>query len=174
MLKDQIEKMVNEIDAVNAEYILNSARMEDRMKMAHYYEENNKTGMVGYMVKEMEEFANEFDSRFLTPANVKVGDGVTMHLWSDSQAGTIIKVTKTTVTVQRDHATMDENFKPEFVAGGFAGHCTNQNSQTYSYERNENGATYTFRWSNKFNKFQNKQSGMRLSKGRREFYDYNF
>ena len=65
------------------------------------------------------------------------------------------------------------NFKPEFVPGGFAAHCTNQEDQTYTYERDPNGETKTFRWSNKFGSY-GKPGDLRLAKGRHEFYDYNF
>lgn len=104
---------------------------------------------------------------------VKVGDGVTVRYYSDSEAYTVIKRTKSTITIQRDKATLDPNFKPEFIAGGFAGHCVNQNEQTYTYERDENGTIQTARWSEKDGMF--KVNGcLKVFNGRREFYDYNF
>ena len=106
---------------------------------------------------------------------IEVGDGVTLHLWSDAHACTVIAKTKTTITVQRDKATLDPNFKPEWIEGGFAGHCTNQDEQTYTYEQDPNGETYKCRWSEKNGRFQTGSDGsMRISRGRREFYDYNF
>lgn len=174
MLNEKFESMVNEIDAVNAQYIMNRPGYQDKIRLVNHFEAEGKTQIVDSIINEMKEKIAEFDGRFITPANAKVGDGVTMHLWSDAHAGTITKVTKTSVTVQRDHATLNPDFKPEVVPGGFVGHCTNQNEQSYTYERNESGTEYTFRWSNKFNRFQNTKTGMRLSKGRHEFYDYNF
>ena len=103
---------------------------------------------------------------------VKVGDGVTYHLYSDSQACTVIKRTAKTITIQEDKATLDPNFKPEFVVGGFAGHCTNQNEQTYTYESDPNGRTITARWSEKRGAFV--YCDKIITNGRHQFYDYNF
>lgn len=103
---------------------------------------------------------------------LQVGDGVTLNLWSDKHACTVIKRTAKTITVQQDTATLDPNFKPEWVAGGFAGHCTNQDEQTYTYERNLKGRTYTLRFSNKYGRFMYLEKP--ISIGRHEFYDYNF
>lgn len=106
---------------------------------------------------------------------IEVGDGVTLHLWSDAHACTVIAKTKATITIQQDKATIDPNFKPEWVAGGFAGHCTNQGEQTYTYERNPNGHIYKCRWSEKNGCYQTGGDGsMKITRGRREFYDYNF
>ena len=103
---------------------------------------------------------------------VKVGDGVTYHLYSDSQACTVTKRTAKTITIQEDKATLDPNFKPEFVVGGFAGHCTNQNEQTYTYESDPNGRTITARWSEKRGAFV--YCDKIITNGRHQFYDYNF
>lgn len=115
--------------------------------------------------------------QLLTELNreIEVGDGVTLHLWSDAHACTVIAKTKTTITIQRDKALLDPNFKPEWIAGGFAGHCTNQDEQTYTYERDPNGQIYRCRWSEKYGRFQTGSDGsMKITRGRREFYDYNF
>lgn len=173
-LQTNIEEMVMEIDAKNAEYILSDNRFVSKMESLERYNSKGNTEMVGFMMEELEKYAREFDQIFLTPANVKVGDGVTMHLYSDAHAGTVVKVTKTSVTVQRDKATIDPNFKPEFVVGGFAGHCTNQSDQKYTYESNPNAETIKFNWSKKYGQFKNSKQGRSLAKGRREFYDYNF
>lgn len=109
----------------------------------------------------------------LTPLDVKVGDGVTVNLWSDRHACTVTKVTKAFVVVQRDKATLDPEFKPEWILGGFAGHCVNQDEQSYTYERDENGQTYKLYWSNRYSRYGQPGSPS-LSKGRHEFYDYNF
>lgn len=104
--------------------------------------------------------------------DVNVGDGVTLHFYSDAEAYTIIKKTKCTIVIQRDKATLSKDFHPEIIEGGFVGHCINQDEQTYTYEADPNGYTYTARWSEaKGGWFVN---GMRVTKGRHEFYDYNF
>lgn len=103
---------------------------------------------------------------------VEVGDGVTVNLWSDSHAYTVIKRTPKTITIQQDKATLDPNFKPEWIPGGFAGHCINQEEQTWTYEPNPNGEILRIRWSEKHEawRYLNKN----LTMGRHEFYDYNF
>lgn len=103
---------------------------------------------------------------------LEVGDGVTLNLWSDRQAYTIIRRTPYTLTLQRDKATLDPNFKPEFIVGGFAAHCTNQDEQSYTYERDPNGGTTVVYWSKKYGRFM--YLGKSISVGRHEFYDYNF
>lgn len=106
---------------------------------------------------------------------IEVGDGVTYRLWSDAYACTVIKKTKKTLLIQRDKATLDPNFKPEWVAGGFAAHCTNNGDQEYTYERNENGEIYRCNWSEKNGRYQSGCDGsIRITRGRHEFYDYNF
>lgn len=115
--------------------------------------------------------------QMLTEQNreIEVGEGVTLRLWSDAHACTVIAKTKTTITIQQDTATLDPNFKPEWVAGGFAGHCTNQDEQSYTYERNPNGRIYKCRWSEKNGQYQTGSDGsIKITRGRREFYDYNF
>lgn len=170
--KETLINTINETYGENAQYIL--VAMEQDLHMYDYYAKHEKDESFMEFVLESDiEKAKELNETLLTPATAKVGDGATINLWSDSHACTIIKVTKATITVQYDKATIDPNFKPEFIVGGFAGHCTNQNEQTYTYERNENGAIETLRWSNKYNSYGT-PNNPRLSKGRHEFYDYNF
>ena len=101
-----------------------------------------------------------------------VGDGVTLRYYSDREAYTVIKRTASMLVVQRDKATLDPNFKPEWIAGGFAGHCTNQNEQTYTYERDPNGSIKKIRFSKKYGAFMFCDKPIMV--GRHEFYDYNF
>lgn len=103
---------------------------------------------------------------------IEVEDGVTICLYSDRHAATVIRKTKTTITVRRDKAIRDPNFKPEFIPGGFCAHCTNQDEQTYTYERDPQGNVSTFYWSEKFGRWQ--RESITLMPGRHEFYDYNF
>jgi len=104
----------------------------------------------------------------------KVGMGATIHMYSDSHAYTIVGVTKSgkTITLQKDKATMDPNFKPEIEPGGFVGHCSNQDEQTYSYEQDPEGFTIKARL-RKDGRYHSKQGKVGIGY-RREFYDYNF
>ena len=106
---------------------------------------------------------------------IEVGDGVTMCLWSDRHAFTVIARTKATLTIQRDKAILDPSFKPEYVPGGFACHCTNSDEQSYTYERDPNGEIEKCRWSEKRGRWQTGSDGsICIIRGRHEHYDYNF
>lgn len=106
---------------------------------------------------------------------IEVGDGVTFHLWSDAYACTVISRTDKRMVIQRDKATLSPDFKPEFVVGGFAGHCLNQEEQSYTYERDPNGEKYVCNWSEKHGCWRSgADASFRISRGRHEFYDYNF
>lgn len=102
-------------------------------------------------------------------ADIKVGDGVTLMMWSDAHAYTVIGRTAKTLKIQRDKATLKPDFKPEFDAF----YCTNNKAQEYDYERDEEGAVVTVRWSEKKQGFYD-ICGSRITDGRHEFYDYNF
>lgn len=104
---------------------------------------------------------------------VEVGDGVTLQLFSDRQAYTVIRRTPKTITIQRDKVTLSRSFKPEFVTGGFVAHCTNQDEQSYSYEQERNGSIEVCYWSEKNGCFM-WHGCCPVRNGRHEFYDYNF
>lgn len=122
----------------------------------------------------------------------EVGDGISFGAGTDSEAYTVIAVSKSgkKITVQRDKATMAPEYKPEFVAGGFAGHCTNNSEQRYTYERDEDGIKYqltlrTKKLDPKYNEGRTKReywlpvgwkTGQHVgaTPGRSKFHDYNF
>ena len=108
----------------------------------------------------------------MTNSSWKVGDGATLHFWTDAHAYTVIAVSASgkTVTIQRDKATLNPDWKPDFHPGGFAGHVANQASQQYTYEPDPQGAMRKVR----LTKTGWKSSGQRVTPGRHEFYDYNF
>ena len=173
MRQESIMLVVTGIDPANAAYIVKRQEVADEFWLAGKFLKEGKKRLAAYAFITAKKRAAQFREWYLTPANIRVGDGVTVNLWSDRYAATVIKVTKSTVTVRRDKGTLDPNFKPEWIPGGFAGHCINQDEQKYSYAPDENGAVYTFRWSNKYQRY-GQPGNMTLSKGRHEFYDYNF
>lgn len=156
-----------------------AARIEAKKAWGKLYEEN-ETEAFNPNNKEYKTFCDidehienlKDELRKAERYEVKEGDGVTVHLYSDAEAFTVIKRTAKTITIQRDTAILDENFKPEFVEGGFCGHCVNQDEQTYAYKRNPNGRKITARWSEKRGAFL--YLDKIITNGRREFYDYNF
>lgn len=173
MKREAIERIVRAIDTDNAPYIMQDGEIvRDFMRAAEYARKGNACLAV-FVLKNVKIKIAEFSSRCLTPANIRVGDGVTVNFWSDRHAATVIRVTKSTVTVRRDKATLNPDFKPEWIPGGFAGRCTNQNEQTYTYQPDSNGEEYTLHWSRKFQRY-GQPGDLTLSKGRHEFYDYNF
>ena len=105
--------------------------------------------------------------------NAAIGDGVTVHFYTDAHAYTIIRRTAKTLTLRRCKATLDPNFKPNFIPGGFAGHVTNQSEQRYTYDEDENGSVRRANWSEKKHGFYVGRE-LSVSPGRHEFYDYNF
>lgn len=104
--------------------------------------------------------------------SLEVGDKASVRLWSDQNPCTIIKRTKTTVTVRYDKAEQNPNWKPEWEAGGFSAVCTNIEDQQWIISDDENGATEKFYWSDKENCFIH--NGCRLTPGWYKYYDYNF
>lgn len=173
MKKESILMVVTAVDQLNADYIMQDPEILKEFEWASHYLREGKVKMAAWCFRRAKEKVEQFGFFRLTPANIRVGDGVTVNLWSDRYAATVIKVTKSSVTVRRDKATLNPDFKPEWIPGGFAAHCTNQDEQTYTYEPNENGTEYTFRWSRKYQRY-GQPGNLTLSKGRHEFYDYNF
>lgn len=193
MTKEQFEAWVQELDPVNAEYILADSEIQRQYQSYLRWKNKNEANVrtvkdsgksdneidetckriAENVLRELEDGIRQYDEYHLTPANAKVGDGATVYLYSDRHAGTIVNVTKRSVTVRRDRATLNPDFKPEIIPGGFCGHCINQNEQSYTYEPDENGALTTVYWSKKYNQYGT-PGNLQLGKGRHEFYDYNF
>lgn len=63
--------------------------------------------------------------------NPQPGDKVHVCFYSDVQPGTVIKRTEKRCTVRFDDVAVDPGWQPEFVPGGFAGHCINQADQRW-------------------------------------------
>lgn len=123
------------------------------------YDEEEYRGKRIDLIREEERINKEYQTAL--NREVKAGDGIT-----------IIKHTANTITIQRDKATLKEDFKPEIIPMGFAGRCMNNYEQDYDYERDEDGTTKILHWSEKYGNWITK--GGSVSLGRHEFYDYNF
>ena len=96
--------------------------------------------------------------------------------YSDVSPYEITKViSDITLEVRPMKATLDPNFKCETIVGGFFGHTTNNNKQSYSYESIADAVVTRIRYSKA-------KKGWFSSCGRRHllenkpvrFYDYNF
>ena len=101
-----------------------------------------------------------------------VGDHAHVSLWSDVEPVTVVKRTKKTVTVRRDKAERDPNWKPEWIPGGFSAICTNNEDQQWIIEEDPSGRTETFYWSGVNNRWQHNDCTLRP--GWLKIYDYNF
>lgn len=173
MKREAVENIIRSIDPINAEYIIQNEEIVREFQWATKYLMNEKKDAALYAFKKFKRKVEEFKKYYLTPASIKVGDGVTVNYWTDRHAATVIKVTKSMVVVQRDTAILNPDFKPEWIPGGFVAHCTNQDEQTYTYRRNLDGEIIKIRWSNKYQRYCTPWN-LSLSKGRHEYYDYNF
>ena len=173
MTRAELEKMVREIDPVNAEYILENRYILSKMQLINEYEEKGNSRSCEYVMEDLRKAIQKFDSTHLVPTNAKVGDGATVVLWSDRYACTITKVTRCTITMRRDKAAISPDFKPDFIPGGFFGTVINQDEQEWTYEPNPDGTEYKFNWSKKYQMY-GQPNNMKAIKGRHEFYDYNF
>lgn len=95
--------------------------------------------------------------------------------YSDVNPFEVLKVVSDkTIEIREMDADRDESVELEWVVGGFAGRCVNQNQQKWLIKSNESNPTIRIRLS--------KNCGWRDKHGRRfslsdkpvKFYDYNF
>lgn len=76
--------------------------------------------------------------------NPQMGDRVHICFYSDVLPGTVVKRTPKRCTVRYENVDKDPNWDPEFVPGGFAGHCINQEDQRWIISENPDGVVYQF------------------------------
>jgi hypothetical protein len=119
-------------------------------------------------------------------SNLNIGDGVSVSVWSDIDAYTIVKKTATTITLRSDNAELINRDDLNFVAGGFLAHCDNQSEQRYTYTPNPEGHEVKIslrRWDDEEGNERRKwkrsgtktfEQGGNAYAGRRKFHDFNF
>lgn len=96
-----------------------------------------------------------------------------LHLYSDIFPYEVIRwVSEKTVEIRMMKAELDPQWKPEFVAGGFLGHCVNQDEQRYIYESNGDAKVIRARLTARG--WKSKAGIHKLSDSPRRKYDYNF
>lgn len=117
---------------------------------------------------------------------LNVGDGVSVSVWTDVEAYTIIKKTPKTILLRSDNAVLINREELVFHIGGFAAHCENQRDQRYTYEPDPEGIEIKItlrRWTDedgnerrKWKKANNRtfETGGNAYAGRRKFHDFNF
>lgn len=95
--------------------------------------------------------------------------------WSDVNPFEIVRVVSAKcLEVREMKAERDPDWKPEFIPGGFAGHCVNQHEQRWNIEPDPEALVYRIRLHK--NGWWKDANGNRfvLSEAPRKFYDYNF
>lgn len=95
----------------------------------------------------------------------------TEHGYTQSYPWVEIKRTAKTVTVARVCVSKDPAWKPDFIPGGFAAHCTNQHAQTWLFDHINHEHVRVLRqtkkgWAHKGSAYVEGEAV--------EFYDYNF
>jgi hypothetical protein len=62
------------------------------------------------------------------------GEYLTETMYSDTTPWVVVSRTASTITVAPVQTKRDPNWQPNIIPGGFAGHCTNQDEQTWLYD----------------------------------------
>jgi hypothetical protein len=107
------------------------------------------------------------------PATVKVGQGITLHGFSDATPYEVIAVSKSgkQVTLRKMKATLNrEESTLKQDIGGFVAHTSGE--QVWDIESDEDGLTQKMNWSNKKQKFTS--NGQNATCGATKYYDFNF
>ena len=107
------------------------------------------------------------------PVTVKVGQGVTLHGWSDATPYEVIAVSKSgqQVTIRQMEATLNrEESTLKQDIGGFVAHTSGE--QVWDIESDEDGRIQKMNWSNKKQRFTSQ--GENASFGASKYYDFNF
>jgi hypothetical protein len=105
------------------------------------------------------------------------GEYLTQTMYSDTTPWVVIGRTATTLTVAPVLTERDPAWTPDIIPGGFVGHCTNQDEQTWLYAGvGEGRMTLRLKksryygsdklWGSKYAEF--------IANGARREYDYNF
>ena len=105
------------------------------------------------------------------------GEYLTETLYSDNKPWKVVGRTATTLKLVEVEVDRDPEWTPHIVPGGFSGHCTNQNSQTWLYaglsERTVTVRLVKSRY-NRDGKMWGSNGRSFIANGARSKYDYNF
>jgi len=105
------------------------------------------------------------------------GEYLTETMWSDNRAFKVVAKTAATMTLKKVKVRKNPEWKPEIIPGGFAGHCTNQNEQTWVYDGLESDTIKVRLVKSKYagsEKLWGRKGSEFIANGAVEFYDYNF
>lgn len=115
----------------------------------------------------------------------KVGDGMTVVIYTDAVACTVEKVSASgrTIWLREDKATLlngPDSGEPDaltFTPGGFVGHTSGR--QRYAYAPDPDGKVWKATWREKRGRYvivgqPSRSPGLSVREGRSHHYDYNF
>ena len=95
-------------------------------------------------------------------------------LHTDCEPFEIVRVVSETTIEIREMDAKPASWNQEWVSGGFAGHCSNQDEQKWVISSNEANPTIRIRWSKAKQQWQHGGLRFNLSTQPVKFYDYNF
>jgi hypothetical protein len=97
------------------------------------------------------------------------------HGFTDVDPYEIVRViSDQTLEVRRMDSELDPEWTPEFLVGGFAGHCTNQHEQRWIFKSNPEHPTERIRLRKRGGWKDPYGTRFTLSDVPKKFYDYNF
>lgn len=128
-----------------------------KYSMAEYSRELAKVSKGTCMADVIDELMAPY--REMLYQGLEIGDGVTVHLWSDAHACTIVARTKTVLYLRRDKAIRTDR-------NGMS------DCQAYRYEPDDSNEIFRVNWSRKQKRFL--YLGNAVTVGRHEYYDYSF
>ena len=109
------------------------------------------------------------------------GEYITETSYSDNTAWKVMSKTKCTMTISKVDVLPDPEWKDkiEMHVGGFAGHCSNQQAQTWLFDRVREEHTMVVRlkkspYGGSDKMYGSKHGRQYVINGAQHFYDYNF
>lgn len=97
-----------------------------------------------------------------------------LYLYSDVRPYEIVRrVSDKTIEVRELDAELNADWTPEIVSGGFSGHCTNQNSQQWTFRSNPDAPVVRVRL-RKDGQWHSAYGRHVIQPEPRRFYDFNF
>lgn len=95
--------------------------------------------------------------------------------WSDVDPYEVVRVVSDKcLEIREMDAVLDKSWRPERIAGGFAGHCINNDEQRWVITSNPNAPVIRIRLHKDGRWYSKGKSQFRLSDTPRKHYDYNF
>lgn len=118
-----------------------------------------------------------FDTFTTNIKGLPEGEYLTETLYSDNTPWKVVGRTAATLKLQQVEVARDPEWTPEIIPGGFAGHCTNQDKQTWLYAGLSDHTITVRLVKSRYNsseKMWGSNGRSFIANGARHKYDYNF